>query len=251
MHRAVKVSSLESRLRNLYLNRRVQAKAPFLSPNVWIRGNKPLSEELLYDGRPVYGGLDLSARTDLSALVMAVDDDNGNVHLFPRIWTPGDTLDERGLRDRAPYRVWADRGFLIPVPGQVLDYDFLAADVGELSSKILFGKMNYDRWRIDILKQSFARMGVLVPLSPFGQGYKSMSPAIEIFEELAVRGKISHGGHPVLRWCISNAVIDSDAAGNRKLIKAKSFGRIDAAVMAVAACRLQTESEPDLDALVA
>ncbi|THK37636.1 terminase large subunit [Ensifer sp. MPMI2T] len=254
MKRAEKVPSLESRLRNLYLNQRVQAKAPFLSPNVWIRGNRELVEDLLYDGRPVYGGLDLSARTDLSALVMAVNDDHGNVHLFPRIWTPGDTIDERGLRDRAPYRVWADRSFLIPVPGQVLDYDFLAADVGELSSKILFAKVNYDQWRIDVLKQSFARMGVLVPLSPFGQGYKSMSPAIEIFEELAVQGRLVHGGHPVLRWCVSNAVVDRDAAGNRKLTKAKSFGRIDAgvaAVMAVAACRLQTETELELDSLVA
>ncbi|MEJ6847518.1 terminase TerL endonuclease subunit [Sinorhizobium fredii] len=254
MRRAEKVPSLESRLRNLYLNQRVQAKAPFLSPNVWTRGAKPLVEELLYDGRPVYGGLDLSYRTDLCALVMAVEDDQRNIHLFPRIWTPGDTIDERGLRDRAPYRVWADRGFLIPVPGEVLDYDFLAADVGELSSNILFAKMNYDQWRIDILKQSFARMGVLVPLSPFGQGYRSMSPAIEIFEELAVQGRLFHASHPVLRWCVSNAVVDMDAAGNRKLTKAKSFGRIDAgvaAVMAVAACRLQTENELDLDALVA
>ncbi|WP_457852843.1 terminase TerL endonuclease subunit [Sinorhizobium medicae] len=148
------------------------------------------------------------------------------IHLVPRIWTPGDTLDERGLRDRAPYRVWADNGFLIPVPGQVLDYDFLAADVGELSSTIPFANVNYDMWRIDVLKQSFARLGVDVPLSPFGQGYKSMSPAIEAFEELAVQGKLFHGGHPVLRWCISNAVIDSDAAGNRKLTKANSLNWI-------------------------
>ncbi|RVJ30872.1 terminase large subunit [Sinorhizobium medicae] len=254
MKRAEKVPSLENRLRNLYLNQRVQAKAPFLSPNVWVRGSKPTVEDLLYDGRPVYGGLDLSARTDLSAFVMAVEDDESNIHLVPRIWTPGDTLDERGLRDRAPYRVWADKGFLIPVPGQVLDYDFLAADVGELSSTIPFANVNYDMWRIDVLKQSFARLGVDVPLSPFGQGYKSMSPAIEAFEELAVQGKLFHGGHPVLRWCISNAVIDSDAAGNRKLTKAKSFGRIDAsvaAVMAVAACRLRTEAELDMANLVA
>ena len=92
-----------------------------------------VDEALLYDGRPVYGGLDLSARTDLSALVLAVEDDDGDVHLFPRIWTPADTLIERGLRDRAPYQAWADRGLLIPVPGQVLDYDFLAADIGEIS----------------------------------------------------------------------------------------------------------------------
>lgn len=253
MQRAVKVPSLESRLRNLYLNQRVQAKAPFLSPAVWKRCEGSFDETIFFDGRPVYGGLDLSFRTDLSALVLAAEDDGGDVCLMCRIWTPGDTLDDRALRDRAPYRAWASKDFLIPVPGQVLDYDFLAADVGDLSSKSPITKINYDHWRIDVLKQSFARMGLAVPLQGFGQGYKSMSPAIEMFEQLALDGKIRHAGHPVLRWCISNAVIDMDPAGNRKLTKAKSFGRIDvavAAIMAVAACRLQTENAVSIAAMV-
>jgi phage terminase large subunit-like protein len=253
MGRAMKVPSLEATMRNLYLNMRVQAAAPFLTANVWALGEAEVNEALLYGGRPVYGGLDLSARTDLSAIVLAVEDDSGVVHLFPRIWTPADTLHERALRDRAPYPVWAQRDFLIPVPGSVLDYDFLAADIGQMSSTIEFGRIAYDMWRIDVMRQALARMGVVVPLMPFGQGFKSMSPAIEIFEELALSGKIRHGGHPVLRWCVSNAVIEQDAAANRKLTKAKSFGRIDAAVaaiMAVAALKLQTETVVEIAALV-
>lgn len=254
MQRAIKVPSLENRLRNLYLNQRVQAKAPFLSPAIWKLGERPVDESLFYDGRPVYGGLDLSARTDLSAFIMAVKDDEGSVHLKARIWTPGDTIEERGLRDRAPYAAWAKQDFIIPVPGNVLDYDFLARDVGELSTVSPIMKINYDRWRIDVLKQSFARMGIVLNLASYGQGYKDMAPAIEIFEQLAIDGKIIHGGHPVLRWCVSNAVIDMDPSGNRKLTKSKSFGRIDAAVaalMAVAACCLQTENEVDIAAMIA
>jgi phage terminase large subunit-like protein len=79
-----------------------------------------------------------------------------------------------------------------------------------------------------------------------------MSPAIAIFEELAIAGRLVHGGHPLLTWCISNAVVERDAADNRKLNKAKSFGRIDAAVasvMAVAACKLQTENALDMAAI--
>jgi phage terminase large subunit-like protein len=249
MTRAVKVPSLEATVRNLYLNQRVQAKAPFLTANVWALGNDPIDEDLLYDGRPVYGGLDLSRRTDLSALVLAVEDDRGAVHLFPRIWTPADTLSERALRDRAPYKVWADQDFLIPVPGSALDYDFLAADIGELAGKMAMGRIAYDRWNIDVMRQSLARMGVFVELMAFGQGYQSMSPAIAIFEELAISGRLRHGGHPVLRWCVSNAIVEQDAAANRKLNKAKSFGRIDAAqaaVMAVAAMKLQTETTLDV-----
>ncbi|MGC4026541.1 MAG: terminase large subunit, partial [Mesorhizobium sp.] len=150
-----------------------------------------------------------------------------------------DTLDERALRDRAPYRVWADQEFLIPVPGQALNYDFLASDVGDLSSKIRIVRMAYDRWQIEVFKQSLARMGLLINLMPFGQGFKDMSPALAIFEELAMEGKLRHGMHPVLRWAVSNAIVERDPANNRKLTKAKSFGRIDpavAAIMAVAAC---------------
>lgn len=254
MARAVKVPSLENRLRNLYLNQRVQAKAPFLSPNIWKMGERPVNEAIFYDGRPVYGGLDLSVRTDLSAAILAAEDDDGRVNLMCRIWTPEDTLEERALRDRAPYGVWAKGDFLIPVPGNVLDYDFLAQDIGNIASVSPIQRMAYDRWRIDVFRQSLARMGIAVPLFPFGQGFKDMSPAIEIFEELAINGRIVHGGHPVLRWCVSNAVIEMDASGNRKLTKAKSFGRIDAAVaaiMAVAALKLQTENAISVEAMIA
>ena len=254
MKRAMKVPSLEASVRNLYLNQRVQAQAPFLTASVWNANDGAPDERLLYDGeRPVYGGLDLSQRTDLSALVLAVEDDGGNVHLFPRIWTPGDTLDERALRDRAPYRVWADREFLIPVPGSVLNFDFLAADVGDLSATMILDRIAYDAWRIEVFRQSLARMGVAVEMMPFGQGYKSMSPAIDIFEQLAMEGKLRHGGHPVMRWAVSNAIVERDAANNRKLTKAKSFGRIDpavAAVMAVAALKLQTEPVLDISTII-
>lgn len=253
MERAMRVPSLEAVARNLYLNQRVQAKAPYLTAQVWRTGDEAIDERLFYSGRPVYGGLDLSARTDLSALCLAVEDDNGIIHLMPRIWTPDDTLDARALRDRAPYRVWADRDLLIPVPGQAIDYDFIAAELGDVSSKMPLARLAYDRWRIDVLKQSLARMGVMVNLMNFGQGFKDMAPAVDTFEEMALAGRLRHGGHPLLRWAISNCVVVRDAANNRKLSKSKATGRIDpaiAALQAVAAMKLQTENALDLAALI-
>lgn len=255
MERATRVPSLEAVARNLYLNQRVAAKAPFLTAAVWKLGDGAVNEALLYDGRPVFAGLDLSARTDLSCLCLATEDDEGNVHLFPRIWTPDDTLDARALRDRAPYRVWANKDLIIPVPGQAIDYDFVAKEIGEVAGKSFLQKLAYDRWRIDVLKQSLARLGVYVEslLMDFGQGFKDMGPAVDTFEELALAGKLRHGGHPVLRWAVSNAVVVFDAANNRKLDKSKSNGRIDPAIgalQAVAAMKLQTENQVDLGALI-
>ena len=254
--RARRMPSFESAFRNLRLNQRIApfARDQLLTPDVWALGDTQIDEAIFADGRPVYGGIDLSARTDLSALVLAAEDDSGIVHLLPRVWTPADGLAGRVIRDRAPYDAWARHGQLTAVPGTAIDYDWIAYALGEDAARMNIVRLNYDRWRIEILRQALARLGVAMPLEPMGQGFKDMSPAVEAFEELALAGRIRHGGHPLLRWCFSNAVIARDAAGNRKLDKAKAYGRIDvavAAVMAVGAMKTSAAPPVEVAALIA
>ena len=254
--RARRMPSFESAFRNLRLNQRIApfARDQLLTPYVWALGDGAIDATIFADGRPVYGGIDLSARTDLSALVLAAEDDDGKVHLMPCTWTPADTLAERMIRDRAPYDAWVRHGQLIAVPGTAIDYDWIAYALGEDAARMNIVRLNYDRWRIEILRQALARLGVAVPLEPMGQGFKDMSPAVEAFEELALAGRIRHGSHPLLRWCFSNAVVARDAAGNRKLDKAKAYGRIDvavAAVMAVGAMKTSAAPPVEVAALIA
>ena len=54
-----------------------------------------------------------------------------------------------------------------------------------------------------------------------------MWPALDALEAELLNGRVAHGMHPVLTMCAANAVIERDPAGNRKLTKAKSTGRID------------------------
>ena len=49
------------------------------------------------------------------------------------------------------------------------------------------------------------------------------------------------GNHPVLTMCALNAVVDQDPAGNRKMAKDKSSGRIDGAVALAMALRRAKE----------
>jgi phage terminase large subunit-like protein len=49
-------------------------------------------------------------------------------------------------------------------------------------------------------------------------------------ESAILNKRIAHGGHPVLTMCASNATVQADAGGNRKLSKIKSHGRIDGMV---------------------
>jgi phage terminase large subunit-like protein len=50
------------------------------------------------------------------------------------------------------------------------------------------------------------------------------SKALEV---LVLSGKLRHDGHPILRWCVSNAVADVDGNGNLKPSKKRSTERID------------------------
>ena len=165
------------------------------------------------------------------------------MHLLPQAWTPADTLAERSLYDRAHYDVWVRDGFMTAVPGKAIDYDWVATALAEAGARMNLRQVNYDRWAIKQFKQTMERLGITAPIEPMGQGFQDMSPAVKVFESLAVNGRIRHGNHPLLRWCFANAAVVRDPADNCKLDKSKSYGRIDvavAAVMAVGALKATT-----------
>ncbi len=222
---AARMPTAEATFRVLTLNQRVNMVAAFVSPSVWKAGNEAPDAP---DGL-VYGGLDLSATTDLTALVLTCRKD-GVLHVHPFFWMPQDTVQEAAKRDRAPYDVWVKQGLLRTTPGKVIDYDFVARDIGQICAGLNIAKIGFDRWRMDRMKGAMERQGVDLPLEPFGQGYVSMSPALDALEADLLNGVVRHGGHPVLAMCAANAVAVPDPAGNRKLDKSKATGRIDGLV---------------------
>ena len=139
-------------------------------------------------------------------------------------------LQDRCHRDRAPYDVWADQGFITLTPGASVDYGLVADRLIEVCEDFDVSAIAFDRWRMDVLKAELQRRGVELPLVPFGQGFKDMSPALDVLEAELLQGRLRHGGNPVLRWCAANAIATKDPAGNRKLDKSKDTGRIDGLV---------------------
>jgi len=151
-------------------------------------------------------------------------------HCAAHFWTPRLGLRERSSRDRAPYDVWVDQGYINATPGASIDYEFVVADMLRITDGMNIAAVGFDRWRIDILQKELTRAGVELPLVECGQGFKDMSPALDALEGALLNGTIRHGLHPVLTMCAANAAVDSDPAGNRKLTKQKSTGRIDGMV---------------------
>jgi phage terminase large subunit-like protein len=230
---AERMPSRESSYRNLILNQRVDATSPFVSKSVWDSCN----DEPAPIAGPLYGGLDLSARTDLTALVL-VHEVDGVWQTHSYFWTPEDGVRDRAQRDRVPYDVWVKEGWLRTTPGATIDYAEIAKEIEEIIDGNRVAAIAYARWSIDLMKRELEKIGLPLPLVPHGQGYKDMSPALDSLEAELLSGKIAHGGHPVQTMCAANAVVQSDPSGNRKLAKDKSNGRIDGMValaMAIAA----------------
>ncbi len=227
MTQAQRMPSMENSARNLLLNQRVSTVSPFISPDVW-KACSTKADLLSCDG-PVFAGLDLSARTDLTALVIVgqVDD---VWHVQAHFWTPEQGLADRARRDRAPYDVWHRQGVLRTTPGATVDLEHVAADMLEIFAEMDVQAIAFDRWRIDQLRRELDRMGAELPLVEFGQGFQSFSPALDVLEAELLNGRIAHGGNPLLTWCAANAVVVRDPSNNRKLDKQKATGRIDGLV---------------------
>ena len=74
-----------------------------------------------------------------------------------------------------------------------------------------------------------------------------MAPAVDRLEALVEEGKLRHGNHPVLTMAAGNAKCERDAAGNRKLSKLRSTGRIDPLVALTMAIGVAARPAPVID----
>ena len=248
---ARRMPSREQEYRNLILNQRVDASAPFVSRKVWADCGGPVVSNL--DGLPVYAGLDLSEVSDLTALVLVAPVEMvWNVK--PTFWLPGHNLAEKARADRVPYDIWARDGWLQTTPGKTVDYEYVAAHLWGLSQRYDLRKIAFDRWNWRHLKPWLLKAGFTEDqlegdaaiFEQMGQGFQSMSPALRDLESALLNQRIAHGGHPVLTMCAANATVQSDPAGNRKLSKIKSHGRIDGMVaLAMAMSVAGTWQAPD------
>lgn len=225
--KAARMPSFENTFRNLNLNQRVSTNSPFISRDSWKKcEGAPVPIE---ECTEIYGGLDLSGKTDLTAFVLyGFAEDTWNV--YPYFWTPAEGIHDRAKRDRAPYDVWNKQGFLRTTPGATVDYEFVAQELYEILETINIDFIAYDRWRIDILQKELDRAGLELPLIEWGQGFKDMSPALDALEGKILNGTLRHGNNPVLNMCASNAMVMMNPAGDRKLDKMKTSGRIDGTV---------------------
>jgi phage terminase large subunit-like protein len=245
---AKRMPSREADFRNLVLNQRIEANNPFITKSLWDSCAALPSTD--WGRAPVYGGLDLSAVNDLTALIL-ISFLELKWQVRSTFWLPEANIRERSRLDHTPYDVWSREGWLQLTPGKSIEYEYVAHYLREQFDIFNIKKIAFDRWNFKnlkpwLLKAGFTEAQVIEHFVEFGQGFQSMSPALRTLESFILNGKLMHGGHKVLKMCAGNAVVRSDPSGNRKLDKARSNGRIDGMValaMAAAMAEVTVEVE--------
>jgi phage terminase large subunit-like protein len=236
---AARLPAKENTFRWLYLNQRVEGMTPFLSKSEWeANGGAPEIEP----GAPCYAGLDLSASRDLTAFVMVFPRD-GVYHVAAQFFLPADGIREKSQSEKLPYDLWAKQGHLTLIDGPVIVPAVVARHVAEAAERYQMQMLAYDRWRINDFQRELDAIGAAVPMAPFGQGFRDMAPAVDKLERLVAERKLRHGNDPVMYMCAANAVVQRDAAGNRKLAKDRSLGKIDGLVALAMALGAEASDE--------
>jgi phage terminase large subunit-like protein len=233
--------SREVEFKTKHLNKWVTASKTWIQDEIWSANER--QEDLT--GRICWGGLDLASVSDMTALVMVYPDGEG-YHVRGHYFMPSDTIDN--ILDREPshiYRTFLDLPNFHVTDGNVTDYaairrlvsgvmnrpDGQEVDGSSLMHSYQIEKIAFDRYNSTQIAIDLVDDGV--PLTPFGQGFVSMSSPTKQLEVLVRTGKVWHDGDPVLRWALGNVELKMDPAGNIKADKQKSGGKIDPIVAMV------------------
>lgn len=238
----------ENVFKQLRLNMWVASLTRFIPEQIYDKGNIPIDMEALL-GRDCYAGLDLSSTGDITAFVLVFPprNDTEKYIVVPYFWVPEDTISIRVRRGNVPYDSWVAQGHIIATEGNVIHYDAIEKKIEELGKKYHILEIAVDRWNATHVIQNLEGEGFT--MVPFGQGYKDMSPPTKEFYKLLMEGNIIHGGNPVLRWMAGNVVVETDAAENIKVTKAKSPEKIDGIVATIMALDRAVRNQGDTSSI--
>lgn len=232
--RAVDDLSFRPTFQRLHLNVRTKARNAWIAPEKWSACGEAAVDAESLAGEACGAGLDLSAKYDLTAFVLAFPD--GQFYkLLPFFWMPEEAARERDRKDRIPYTQWARDGWLKVTPGASVDYDLVESDIKALCEKYQVRRVAFDPWNANATRTRLEGHGI--EMAEFPQNLKMFNEPTKEFGRLIAAGLLHHGNHPVLNWCAENVAVYTDASGNIRPVKPEehSPNKIDGIVAGVMA----------------
>lgn len=204
--------------------------------------SKPMPLDAI-NGRPdAMVAIDLSESDDFSAVTMGLYDVGKKIFYFiTAYFFPSGALN--GHPNEKLYRVWADKGYLILTPGDVIDYRTIVDYVLMLNGHVRILGIGYDPWKSQEVINMLSASGAGNVIKGIRQTYGTFTAPVESFEHGAKTGHIFINDNPINAYCFGNAVLDSDKLENCKPIKRKHTQKIDGVITKLMCLRLFIDYE--------
>lgn len=239
--RAIESPSEQSKFCQLYLNMWVASAQKWLNHERWAACgvDRYTADDLV--GRACYGGLDLSSTKDVTAFVLVFPNDDGTYRLLCWFWIPREVAEEADLSRHTRYTEWAKQGFITLTEGNAIDHEVIYTKIEEICLRYCVQEIRVDPLGAQQTARHLVNHGLNVQF--MRQGFYSMNEPVVTLEIDLARGRIQHGGNPVLEWMAGNAVTLRDAEGLVRFSKNNSADKIDGMV-ALAMARAASYQTP-------
>lgn len=216
----------------LYLNRRMSMKTRWIPMPLWTSNEGDLSPAKSLRFQDAWGGLDLSAVSDLSAWLLLVKSRQPGIELeiVPRFWIPEQRAEELSHQLQVPILEWAEQGFITLTEGDAIDYKAIEDQILADSRTYRIRRVSYDRMfaggTLERIEDN-PRIGEVVPIA---QTYLGLGPGAKESERMLRSRVLRHDGNPVLRWNAQCVEVIRDGNDNIRPVKPnrdKASTRID------------------------
>jgi phage terminase large subunit-like protein len=223
----------ENAFRQYRLNQWVSQTTRWMPMHLWDAC--PATVEPPPPGAYAWGGLDLSAVSDLTSLCWLFHDGGefSPVRMLWRHWVPEAMLPRLDDFSGGQASVWVREGWLTLTEGNVVDYDAVHHAIAADCERWAVQALGIDRWNstatTNWLQANIKRLTV----EQVAQGYSGMSGPLKQTLRLAQRGLLDTGGNPLARWCYQAVEVRQDDAENIRPVKpdrGRDRHRIDAVV---------------------
>lgn len=262
MHSEARAAQLEPRRRNdflrLDLNVWTESRTQWITPEAWSACRRETADPADLGRLPCFLGFDLAETVDLVAIVAlfrrpiegpalqveveSADDVakrpskslalSWSVDVKAWFFAPEEVVRRRirERKDSTPWDVWVRDGWLRLTPGDITDFDVIRDVVlREIMPRYRIDQAGFDPWHARQFVTALQSDGM--ECVEVRQGFQTLSPASKLFEALVGARRLTHDGNPVLAWCVANAELVTDPAGNIKPVKpggdARSSRKID------------------------
>lgn len=182
----------------------------------------------------VFGGVDLSSTGDLTCVsFLLTKEDDERLYFKNLYYLPESALMESP--NKQLYQYWHRQGFLTLTSGNVVDYDYILADIMRVYEKLSVRKLGLDRWNASSFQISATEEGL--PIEPVSQSIANLNRPTKELERLIRSGKVIIDNNEINLFCFRNAKPKFDWNENIKITKENYEAKIDGVVaMIIALC---------------